>query len=139
MTRSRVMLFPLFKDLAVQTNGTALSKTSMDIDIPGLRALLPYAEALFLITSTDGLATTGIAEWNVAFASGFDKSREPFPSADISSSVFNIDGPKRCVDYTTVTNFLLESRLTVWWQNATGVSGVKKFEIGAVLGVRLYA
>jgi hypothetical protein len=138
MTRSRVVIFPLFKDLTITSNGSPGSKTTLDLDVPGIRNLLPQAEALFLITSTVGLATTGIMEWNVTCYSGFDRSNQPLPAFDISGSVFNVDGSKRSSDYTATATFMLDSRLQLWWQNFTGVTGPRTAVIGAALGVRLY-
>lgn len=133
---SRILLFPLFKDLAVATTGTALEKTTMPLDVTGFRNLLPHAEAVFLLTHTDGLATPDVMEWNVTCFSGFQEEFQPFPSFDVAPSDIDLDGHKRWSDYTTTANFNLDSRLVLWWRNASGVSGVKRATIGAALGVR---
>lgn len=56
MADSRITLIPLFRGLAVTTDGTAGSKSYLDLNVPQVRALLPHCEALFLIGLTEGVA-----------------------------------------------------------------------------------
>lgn len=137
-TFSRVILIPLFRDMSVATNGSPLSKTTLDLDVPRVRELLPHAEAIFLIVNTGGLPTAAVVDWNVAFISGFGREHVPPSAVDISSSAFDVDGAKRSAEYTTLTNFLPDTRLQAWWRNASGVNGPKSAALSAILGVRLF-
>lgn len=139
MAYEPIILVPLFQDLLLTTNGTPLSKLVMDLKVPRFTNLLPQSQAMFLITDTGGLPSSGVVQWNVAFHSGFDRNHEksggPF---DIAAAPLNIDGAFRSAEYTTTANFLLESRLQLWWQNDSGVNGPKTFRASAVLGLRMY-
>jgi hypothetical protein len=105
--------------------------------VPAVRNLLPHCEALFLIGLTDGIAS-GQIDWNVGFFSGFDRGHQNASAFDIAATSFGAPGSSRSVDYTTTANFLLDSRLQVWWANKTSVSGAKSALLSAVLGARLY-
>lgn len=132
---SPILLLPLFKGLQVSTNGTAQSKSYMDIYLPQLRNLLPQASGLFLVGLTEN-SQAGDFEWMVQFISGFDRVHEASP-IDISNTPLDAASAMRTAEYTTTANFLLESRLRLWWQNHAGVSGIKSAQLSAVLGVHL--
>ena len=140
MRGMRLQLIPLFKGLQITTDGAPLSPTTLNLNVPQVTNLLPYCEALFLIGLTTGIADNQI-EWNVRFFSGFDRNNElttgspPYP---IASANFTLGGSARSADYTTLTNFLPESRLQLWWQNKSGVNGVKNATVSAILGARLF-
>jgi hypothetical protein len=118
-----------------QTNGVALSKTTLDLDVPGLNQALLQASGVFLVGLTELAASTDL-EWNLALISGADRAHEN-AAFDIASNPFNSAavGGVRSPDYVTLTNFLLESRAQLWWRNPTGITGEKRARITAVLGV----
>ena len=132
---SRTLLIPLFRGLVVTTNGTALSKTTLNLDVPQVRYLLPQCEALFLIGVMEGLAQD-LIDWNVGFIPGFDRDHEQASAIDIAATAFTLPSPVRCPDYNTTTNFLSECRLQLWWRNHVDISGAKTATIGAILGAR---
>lgn len=136
-----IFTFPLFKAMPVITNGTALSKSTLDLDVPRFRNLLPRVAGLFLFGLTENAVSTDL-EWNVGFISGMDRAHEA-PPIDITTGNVNFDSTllygARNPEYTTVANFLLESRLQAWWRNKSGISGAKTGAITAMLGVRLVA
>lgn len=130
-----VVLLPLFKGLSVTTNGTALAKSYLDLNVPQVKSLLPQAAGLFVIGLTENSQASDF-EWNVSFISGFDRAHEAL-AIDIGASNLDSASGMRTAEYTTTTNFLLESRLQLWWRNKSGVSGVKTAQLSAVLGVHL--
>lgn len=134
---SNVILLPLFQRLTLTTNGTQGSKNVLDLNVPQLRTVVAQASALFLIGLTEQ-APSADFEWNVAFFSGFDRDHQPATPTDIAATAFTSANPQgqRSADYTTVTNFLLDTRLQLWWRNpnATGAkSGIVSGAIGVVL------
>jgi hypothetical protein len=137
MRSSRIQLIPLFRNLAVVTEGTATTKTTLALDVPAFTSILPHAEALFLIVCTDGVAS-GVVDWNVGVYSGFDRDHQPANATDIASPALGTAGSFRSDPYTALSSFVLESRLQLWWANKLGVSGVRNPILSAVLGVRLY-
>lgn len=136
MTRSRIEIFPLFKNLQITTNGVAGSKSYLDIDVPGIRHALPHCEALWLITLMEGVAVD-IVDWNITCFSGIDRTHEP---AGFDISVPDLTAPvsARSADYATTSTFQLDSRLQLWYANHAGVSGAKSPSLTAVLGARRY-
>lgn len=135
MSTQAIILVPLFKGLTVTTNGTALSKSTLDLNVPQVRNLLPQAAGLFIIGLTENSVSTDF-DWNVAFISGFDQAH-PAAAIDIGSSALDSASGMRTAEYTTMTNFLLETRLQLWWRNKAGISGAKTAQLSAVLGVHL--
>lgn len=134
---SNVVLLPLFQRLALTTNGTQGSKSVLDLNVPQLRTLLSQASALFLVGLTEQAPSTDF-EWNVAFYSGFDRDHQPATPTDVAAAAFTSATPQgqRSADYTTVANFLLDTRLQLWWRNPNA-TGAKSGIVSAVLGVRL--
>lgn len=137
MRTSRIQLIPLFRNLAVVTEGSAGTKTTLSLDVPGFTSILPHAEALFLLGCTDGVAS-GVVDWNVGFYSGFDRDHQGVNPTDIASPALGAAGSFRSDPYTVLSGFMLDSRLQVWWANKAGVTGVRNPILSAVLGVRLY-
>ncbi len=135
----KVLLFELFKDMPVTTNGVAESATVLNLEVGPFRGILPKAASLALY----GLVTEAAAadfEFNVAFVSGFDRNHEmPGSPFNIASAWFDATptGGSRSSDYTTVANFLPEGRLQATWRNKANVTGVKNARISAVLIVTL--
>lgn len=136
MSSSRIQLIPLFKGLALATEDTQGTQTPLELDVPAVRNLLPHCEALFLFALTEGVAANMI-DWNVAFYSGFDRNHQPSSPINIASSPLGAPGSSRTLDYDDVGNFMLDTRLVLWWANKTGVSGVKTPILSAVLGARM--
>jgi hypothetical protein len=75
----------------------------------------------------------------VAFYSGFDRDHQQTTPIDISATTFTSATPQgvRTPDYSATTNFLLESRLQLWWRNPSGINGAKAGIVSAVLGIRM--
>lgn len=137
MTKKPIIYVPLFRAMNVSTNGTALSKSTIDLEVPSLSELVAQAEGIFVVALTENVASTDI-EWNVAFVSGFDRNHEN-SAIDISATTFDstMTYGVRSAEYTTETNFLLSTRLQVWVRNKAGISGVKAATLSAVLGIHI--
>ncbi len=130
-----MLLLPLFRRRALVTTGTALQKSFEDLDIPRFRHALPRCTGLFMIGLVENVPSTEF-EFNVAFFSGFDRDHQPATPLDIAASAINSSNTQgvRSADYTNVQNFLLDSRLQLWWRNPAGISGVKTGVASAILG-----
>lgn len=137
MDSKPITYLPLFRAMIVSTNGTALSKTTIDLQIPRVSELFAQAAGVFVEALTENVASTDI-EWNIAFISGFDRAHEN-SAIDISSSTFDstMTYGVRSAEYTTTSNFLLSTRLQMWIRNKTGISGVKTATLSGVLGVHV--
>lgn len=132
-----IVYFPLFRALTVSSNGTALSKSTLDLQVPGISEVISQAAGLFIIGLTENVASTDL-EWNVAFISGFDRNHEA-SAIDINTVTFDstMTAGARSAEYTTTSNFLPSTRLQVWWRNKAGISGVKTATLSGVLGVHI--
>ena len=137
MKQTKLVLLPLCTALLVPTNGdsTALSYTFYDLDIPGFKGILPYAVGLTVYYLTEGAPQNDEYEWNLVFRSGFDRHHETADIIALSSSNITSNGSGKTSAYTTVSKFLLESRLQIRANNKTGTSGVRTAKISAVLAV----
>ena len=137
MASTPIVYFPLFRAMVVTSNGTALSKSTLDLQITGISEAFAQAQGVFVIGLTENVANTDI-EWNLSFISGFDRLHE---AAAIDINVVTFDSTMgagaRSADYTTATNFLPSTRLQVWWRNKTGISGMKTAHLSGILGVHL--
>ena len=135
MQTSRLEYIPLFRGLAVTTNGAALSKSLLDLDVPRFRNLLADCESIFLVALTENAIATDF-EWNVAFVSGFDRAHEQPSPIDIAAAPFSSTAPNpvRSAPYTDLSKFLLDSRLQPWWRNQAGINGARSGVISCVLG-----
>ena len=133
----RLILIPLFKGLNATTNGTpggGGASTTMDLDVPAVRSLLPRCDALFLLALTEGIPANTI-EWNIPFFSGFDRNNQPTTGVNIAATNLGIAiGSARSVDFTDKSKFNLDTRVQLWYQNMAGVSGAKNMTLSAVLG-----
>ncbi len=136
---SPIHLVALFKSLQVSTNGASTgddaAKSYLDLQVPQIRNMLPQASGLFVVGLTENAVATDF-EWNIQFISGFDRIHEAAPINIAASNLDSASG-MRSAEYTTTSNFLLESRLRLWWRNKNGISGVKNAQLSAVLGVHL--
>ena len=135
---SNIYYLPLFQRLMLSTGGIALTKSTLDLNIPQVRNALSQAAGIFIIGLTEAPVSTDF-EWNVAFYSGFDRDHQQTAPIDINAVNFSAVLPQgqRSVEYTTTTNFLPESRLQLWWRNPTGISGSKSAVVSGILGIRL--
>lgn len=136
MIRSRLILIPLFQQLRLVTDGQANTFVHTDLDAPEFRHLLPHADTVTLFFNTEARSSPEFA-WTVHFASGYSRSTQgnliPL-GAEITSL-----GSGR-MDYATIPNFNLDSRLVVSCKNKSG-STSSAFEWGVVsatLGVRTF-
>jgi hypothetical protein len=137
-TTPNIILIPLLHRLTLTTSGGPLTKASLDLNVPQVRNQLALADGIFVIGLTEGVASADF-EWMVAFYSGFDRDHQQATPIDLSATTFTsatVQGV-RTPEYTTTTNFLLESRLQLWWRNPSGVSGAKAGIVSAVLGLRM--
>ena len=137
---SNIVLIPIFHRLALTTNGVALTKSTLDLDTPQVRSLLPRCQGIFLVGLTEAVAAADF-EWNVAFFSGFTRDVQPNTPIDIASTNMTAAATQgqRSAEYMTVANFLLESRLQLWWRNPANVTGVKSGIVSGAIGLRVSA
>ena len=135
---SNIVILPLFHRLPLTTAGVALSKRTLDLDVARFRDLLPRCSAIFLMGLTES-ASPADFEWNVAFWSAFTRDAQIGNPIDIASVAMSAAAPQgqRSAEYTTVANFLLESRLQLWWRNPTNITGVNAGIASGALGLRL--
>lgn len=135
---SPILLIPLCRGMSATTNGTALSKSTYDLQVPQLTNLLPRVAGLFVFGVTENVAAADF-EWNVAMLIGFDRQHEAPTAVDIASVTFDatLSAGARSAEYTTVSNFMPHCRLQVWWRNKAGITGVKNGTMSAILGVHL--
>lgn len=135
---SNVVLIPLFFRLPVVTAGVALTKRTLDLDVPKFRSMLPQCTSMFLVGLTEGASAADL-EWNVAFWSGFTRDVQvgnPIDIAATNMTAAAVQG-QRSADYTVVANFLLDSRLQLWWRNPANSTGVNAGVVSGALGMRL--
>lgn len=134
--QTRTILLPLFREMALSTDG---STTPVYYDIPSekFKSLLPYVVGLTLHSLTEGENLTNDLEWNVVFRSGFDRNHETtdINKLDTGANQINTNGSLRSAAFTTLSKFMLESRLQVSAQNRTGVSGLRTVTVSAVLAI----
>ena len=143
--QSKIILIPLFKALNIATNGvqggTSGDESTLDLNLPAFRNLLPHAEGITIYFSMTGrpLANTNL-EWSIFLISGFDRDHEyPTPVNLLGANTFvNVNGSGRSTEYVNPANFLLESRLQLQYQNASGISGVNTASASAVAAVRTF-
>jgi hypothetical protein len=136
--QTKIILIPLFKDREVSTGGND-QPVYYDLDIARFKAILPYAVSLTLYTLTVGAPSANEFEWNVVFNSGFDRDHEitaGSPSFKLLGTNISANGPgKSATPYTTLANFMLESRLAIMAKNKDMLSGVRTARCSAVLAV----
>ena len=137
-TTPNIILIPLLQRLTLTTSGGALVKSTLDLNVPQVRNQLALANGIFVVGLTEGVAATDF-EWMVAFYSGFDRDHQQTAPIDVSATTFTSATPQgvRTPDYSATTNFLLESRLQLWWRNPSGINGAKAGIVSAVLGIRM--
>lgn len=133
--RSRIIVLPLFSQMRVVTTGNLYgigTTVFLDIDVPQFTKLLPHAEELTFISLTE--QPSAQLNWGLFFYSGYTRASELTTSAPfaIGSTLTSI-GSKRHSPYTTLTNFLLESRLVVGIGNGSGTN----FESASISGTLL--
>jgi hypothetical protein len=112
-----------------------LSKSTLDLDVPRARYALARCSAIFLIGLVENVPSTDF-EFNVSFFSGFDREHQPATPIDVASSAItsaNSQGT-RSTDYTTVANFLADSRFQVWWRNPWVSTGTRSHRSAQSLG-----
>lgn len=138
--QSKVFLFPLFKGLHITTNGVGGSNAVLDLEPAGFRNILPHAEGITIYSLMTGrpAADTNL-EWSIFLISGFDRDHEyASPVNLLGASYININGPARSTEYTTTSNFLLESRLQLQFHSVAGLNAAQGATIGAVPAVRTF-
>lgn len=146
MADSPIIMLELFRGMRLSTNGLTgtgvpgAPRTTLALNVPKFKSLLPYCAGMTLHVLTEDVTAANIVDWNIAFSSGFNRDTEivggPF---DIGSSAFSAVGSARSSENTTSTNWTLESRLFLWWQNHNGVTGVNVATVSAALALRMVA
>ena len=124
------------KDYRLVTNGAAQSPTTLDLDVPRLRPVLPHAESLTLLSNTEGLQTG--FQWDVQLVPGFDRNHELAAFQLVGGGHITANGPLRHGAIGTNANFLPEVRAQLWCQNGAGVTGATSALVSAVLAVQLF-
>lgn len=133
---SRIQILPLLKGYKASTDGTQTS-IYLDLEVPAFTELLPHAESMTLITLTEGAPSSGNFEWNIGFLSGFDRGHQGsfIKLGDAANITTNVS--QRHSAYSTISNFLLNSRLQLLVKNKDGQTGVQTATLSAVLLVQL--
>jgi hypothetical protein len=137
---SRVYVLPLFRKLRLTTTatgnefGVAAERAYLELDLPEVRGLLPHAEEITFVSLTEGVATTTNFRWGLFCWSGFDRQSEPSTNPFPIRSTVTAAGSLRHAPYSTLTNFMLESRLAVGYgYAANGAAVISAFVSGALL------
>jgi hypothetical protein len=137
---SRVYVLPLFRKLRLTTTatgnefGVAGERAYVELDIAELRGLLPHAEELTFVSLTEGVATTTNFRWGLFCWSGFDRQSELSTHPFAIGSTLTAAGSLRHTPYSTLTNFMLESRLAVGYgYAANGAAVISGLASGALL------
>jgi len=130
----------LFKRLRLVTSGvggTPAPAVYIELEIPGLSALVLTAESITLITLQTGGAGDTI-EWNVELILGYDRDHEvatPIPLA--TTDVNTNDLPQRWPAITSADeDFLPHARLRVKVKNKNDVTGVQTCLADATLLIK---
>lgn len=136
--QSRVLVIPLCKKVrlvtapAVNDFTNPAERAYLELDVPDITWLLPHAEELTAVTLAENQSAN--LRWGVFGYSGFDRGSE--------GAVFQIgaavsaNGSLRHTPYTTLTSFLLESRLLLGYGYATGSAGAWSGVVSAALIVK---
>lgn len=137
---SRFKLFPLLNKYRVTTNGNTFGSAPMwsttifiDLDIPGLAAIMPQAEELILFTLGESMSTE--FRWSIFLRSAYDRTFEKEPLQIGSTIGGTTIASKRHSPYTTVADFQLSSRFQLGYGNNSG-SAMESGVVSATLGVK---
>ncbi len=141
MSESAIILIPIVVAFRIVTNGVqggqAGDTTTLTLDVPKFRNLLPRCAGLRVYGLIEGVATN-IITFNLAFFSGLNRDNEiPGGPFNIAAAGLSAAGSSRSAENNTDTNWHLDSRLVLTYGNYNGVTGVNSARISAVLAARL--
>ena len=135
--RSRIVQIPLFAKKQIVSRGNAISSPDfIELFVTDFINILAHADELTLITLSEYHQTD--LRWGVYFTSGFDRNNETttVANAHLLGSLLSASSSSRHTAYTTLSDFLLESRLFLGIGNANGNTGSLSATVGAVLLVK---
>ena len=135
--RSRIVQIPLFAKKQIVSRGNAISSPDfIELFVTDFINILAHADELTLITLSEYPQTD--LRWGVYFTSGFDRNNETttVANAHLLGSLLSASSSSRHTAYTTLSDFLLESRLFLGIGNANGNTGSLSATVGAVLLVK---
>ena len=134
---SRILYVPIFLKKLIVSRGNAIATPDMvELVIPDFTYLLAHAEELTLLTLSEYHQTD--LRWGVYFTSGFDRNNETttIAASHLLGSLLSSSGSTRHSAYSTLADFLLESRLFLGVGNANANTGSLSATIGASLLVK---
>ena len=135
--RSRIVQIPLFIKKQIVSRGNAISSPDfVELIAPDFVNILVHADEVSLVTLSEYHQTD--LRWGVYFVSGFDRNNETttVANAHLLGSLLSASGSSRHSAYTTLSDFLLESRLFLGIGNANANTGSLSATVGAVLLVK---
>ena len=140
--KSRIIELPICSKVRLTTLGasndfaTAGERLYHELDVPDFKYLLMHAEELTLISLTEGVASTTYFRWGLFAWSGHDRFTElPAHPFQIGATI-TAAGSLRHSAYSTLTNFLRESRLAIGYGYLAGQAGVVAASVSGTLLVK---
>lgn len=134
---SRMVLVTLLRKKQIVSRGNAIGTPDfIELNCPDFTWLLMHAEEITLVTLSEYHQTD--LRWGMYFTSGFDRTNETttIAGSHLLGSLLSSSGSTRHSAYTTIADFLLESRLFLGLGNANGNTGSLSATIGAALLVK---
>ena len=134
---SRIVHIPLFTKKQIVSRGNAIASPDfLEIPIEEFINILAHAEEITLLTLSEYHQTD--LRWGVYFTSGFDRNTETttIAASHLLGSLLSSSGSTRHSAYSTLADFLLESRLFLGIGNANANTGSLSATIGASLLVK---
>ena len=134
---SRIVHITLFTNKQIVSRGNAITSPDfLEIPIEEFINILAHAEEITLVTLSEYHQTD--LQWGIYFTSGFDRNNETttIAGSHLLGSLLSSSGSTRHSAYSTLADFLLESRLFLGIGNANGNTGSLSATIGAALLVK---
>lgn len=139
MQRSRFVILPLLSKYRISSNGNPFAPATnnyIDINVPRLNEVLPYAQELTLFTGGEDQTTN--LRWGIFLYSAFTRSFETGDPVQIGQTVGGTTkATLRHTPYSTLASFNLESRLLIGVGNSAGTLAETGI-VSAALGVLMY-
>ena len=142
VVRSRIVEIPLCTKVRLTTLGAgndfavAGERLYHELEVPEFKGILFHAEELTLLSLTEGVASSTAFRWGLFAWSGFDRFNELQAHPYQIGATVSAGGSLRHSAYTTLTNFLRESRLALGYGYVAGSAAVVSGTVSASLLVK---